>query len=200
MQRPPAITIRGLREKAEIDADVRKRLDKLATFCPSIVAARVLVEPAERHHRHGNRYRVRIELSVPGEEIVVAHEASSRPDARTRAEGTKRKQDEPDRTHKDPAVALRNAFVAAGRRLQDYVRRRRGSVKRHNAAPEGRVVRMFPAKGYGFLAADDGHEVYFHEHSVLGGVFDELVVGARVTFVEERGDRGPQASTVRPAP
>jgi cold shock CspA family protein/ribosome-associated translation inhibitor RaiA len=199
MPRPPVITIRGIREKEMIDAEVRKRLEKLRTFCSSIVSARVLVELAERHRRHGNRYRVRIDLTVPGEEIVVAHEAGARPDARARAAGTIRKQDESAREDKDPAIAIRKAFTAAGRRLQDYVRRQRGTVKRHSPAPEGRVVRMFPQKGYGFLAADDGHEVYFHEHSVLGGLFGDLAVGARVTFVEEPGDRGPQASTVRPA-
>ena len=42
-----------------------------------------------------------------------------------------------------------------------------------------------------------GYEVYFHRNSVLDGAFRRLTVGARVTFVEEVGDKGPQASTVR---
>jgi cold shock CspA family protein len=197
MHLPPTITVRGIREAEAIEAEVRKRLDKLGTYCPSIMGARVLIEPAERHHRDGNRFHVRIDLTVPGEEIVVSREASLRPDARARAVQSTRKQDEPDRVHKYPAVAIRDAFDVARRRLQDYVRRQRGAVKLHVPSPEGRVARLFPSEGYGFLEADDGHEVYFHEHSVIGGAFGDLTVGARVTFVEERGDKGPQASTVR---
>ena len=50
---------------------------------------------------------------------------------------------------------------------------------------------------FGFLEAADGHEVYFHRNSVLDGLFSRLAVGTRVTFVEEIGEKGPQASTVK---
>jgi cold shock CspA family protein len=53
------------------------------------------------------------------------------------------------------------------------------------------------AEGYGFIEASDGREIYFHRNSVLGDGFDDLEVGATVTFNEEQGERGPQASTVR---
>ena len=197
MHLPPTITFRRMRATDALEAEIRARLEKLDTYCPSIMAARVLVEQAERHHRDGNRYHIRLDLTVPGEEIVISHEASLRPDARALAARQTRKQDEPDRSHTDAGFAIREAFAAARRRLQDYVRRQRGSVKVHTPQPLGRVVRLFPSKAYGFLEAADGHEVYFQGSSVLGGAFDDLEVGSRVAFVEERGEKGPQASTVR---
>jgi cold shock CspA family protein len=59
------------------------------------------------------------------------------------------------------------------------------------------VVRLFPLEEYGFIEAEDGHEVYFQRNSVLHDAFDRLVVGSEVSFVEEEGDKGPQASTVK---
>jgi len=197
MQVPPTITFRHVRRTAPLEAAIRKQLDKLERFCPTLMAAHVLMEPAERRHRDGNRYHVRIDLTLPGEQIVVANEASLRPAARAKAQSRTRKQDEPERTHQYAAVAIRDAFAAARRRLQDAVRRQRGAVKRHTPQPHGRVARLHPAEGYGFLEARDGHEVYFHRRSVLGDAFDDLEVGRRVAFVEEPGDKGPQASTVR---
>jgi cold shock CspA family protein len=49
---------------------------------------------------------------------------------------------------------------------------------------------------YGFLTSDDGREIYFHKNSVLGRAFPPLHVGTAVRFVEEAGEKGPQASTV----
>jgi cold shock CspA family protein len=56
---------------------------------------------------------------------------------------------------------------------------------------------LFPERGYGFLTTSDGREVYFHQNSVLGNKFKDLKIGTEVRFVEEPGDKGPQASTVR---
>jgi cold shock CspA family protein len=58
------------------------------------------------------------------------------------------------------------------------------------------VVKLFPEEGHGFLESEDGREVYFHRNSVLGRGFDRLDIGNEVRFVEERGEEGPQASTV----
>jgi cold shock CspA family protein len=70
-------------------------------------------------------------------------------------------------------------------------------VKHHEAEPTG-IVKSVDAFGeFGFLEAADGHEVYFHRNSVLDDAFSRLTVGARVTFVEEMGEKGPQASTVK---
>jgi cold shock CspA family protein len=197
MQLPPVITFRRLRGTNALDADIRTRLEQLERYAPGLMAARVLVEPAERHHRDGNRVHVRIDLTLPGGEVVVSHEASLRPTARALAAQRTWKSNEPDRAHTHAAFAVREAFAVARRRLQDRVRRRRGSVKVHVEQPRGRVIRLSPSRTHGFLEAADGHEVYFHKRSVLDDAFDDLEVGSLVTFVEERGEKGPQASTVR---
>lgn len=59
------------------------------------------------------------------------------------------------------------------------------------------VVRIDPFGEFGFLETDDGREIYFHRNSVLEGAFSQLAEGSRVTFAEEVGDKGPQASTVK---
>jgi cold shock CspA family protein len=58
-------------------------------------------------------------------------------------------------------------------------------------------VGLDPSGEFDFLEASDGQEVYFHRNSVLDGAFSRLAVGSRVTFTEEAGDKGAQATTVR---
>lgn len=197
MQIAPTITFRRLRGAEQLEATIRERLARLETFVPSIIGAHVTVELAERHHRQGNRYHVRIALTLPGEQIVVKHETSLRPGLRALGVERTRKHDSPDPGHRHAKVAVREAFEAARRRLQDYARRRRGAVKTHIAPPEGRVLRLSQDRGFGFIEAPDGHEVYFQKTSVLAKAFGRLKAGSRVIFVEESGDKGPQASTVR---
>ena len=79
-----------------------------------------------------------------------------------------------------------------------YARRRRGQKKNHEPAPAARVAKLFPTEDYGFLETRDGRELYFHKNSVLNHGFERLEIGAEVSFTEELGDKGPQASTVRP--
>jgi cold shock CspA family protein len=59
------------------------------------------------------------------------------------------------------------------------------------------VSQLLPVDGYGYIEAPDGHEVYFQKSSVLGNAFGKLTVGSAVSYVEESGEKGPQASTVR---
>ena len=193
----PTITFRGLRGTGKLETDIRTRLANLERYCPSIIEARVIVERAMRHHRDGNRFHVRIELGVPGEDVIITHEASLRPELRARAVDRVHKADELDPEHRHAKVAVREAFEAARRRLQDYTRHRRGAVKTHTPPPAGRIARLFPSQGYGFIEAADGHEVYFQQTSVLDRKFERMKVGSRVAFVEEPGRQGPQASTVR---
>jgi len=197
MQLTPTITFRGIDPSAALEAEIRTRIGKLETYCRSIMGCHVLVELAERHHETGNHYHVRIDLTVPGEEIVVSHEASLHATAKDVDMETATKAAEPDPERKHPQVAVREAFDIARRRLQDYARRQRGTVKDPARQPRGRVAQLFPIDEYGYIEAEDGHEVYFQESSVLKGAFDRLTVGSAVSFVEEPGEKGPQASTVR---
>jgi cold shock CspA family protein len=93
---------------------------------------------------------------------------------------------------------IRDAFKEARRRLQDYTRRASPKAKRHETMPAGRVIKLVPDEGYGFLEATDGHQVYFHRNSVLNRAFNRLKLGSQVAFVEELGEKGAQASTVKP--
>lgn len=173
MKLPLQITVRNASISEVVKEDIRKKAAKLDQFSDYIMACRVTVEAPHRHHRQGLRYNVRIDITVPGAELVV-----------------RRQQ------HEDIYVAVRDAFDAARRRLEDYERKLRGDVKLHRSSPHGQVVRLFPEEGYGFLEAPDGHEVYFHKNSVLNNGFDRMGVGTEVRFVEEMGVKGPQASTV----
>jgi cold shock CspA family protein len=76
------------------------------------------------------------------------------------------------------------------------VSRAQGQVKHHEGLPIGTIVRIDPSGEFGFLETSDGQEVYFHRNSVLADGFSRLTVGSRVTFAEEPGDKGAQATTV----
>ena len=116
MQTPLQITFHQLPPSPALEADVRQRVDALATFFGRIVSCRVLIEAPHHHHQQGRHYRVRIEIGVPGEQIVVGRS----PDEHA--------------AHADPYVAVRDAFRAARRQLEDHVSRLRPDAKSH-AAP-----------------------------------------------------------------
>ena len=120
MQLTPTITFRGIDPSAALEAEIRTRIGKLETYYRSIMGCHVLVELAERHHETGNRYHVRIDLTVPGEEIVVAHEAGLHATAQDVDAEKATKEAEPDPERKHARVAVREAFDIARRRLQDY--------------------------------------------------------------------------------
>jgi cold shock CspA family protein len=174
------IAFRDMEPSVAVEAAVREHTAELDRFYDRIVSRRVVIEMPHRHHHQGRLYAVRIELGVPGREIVIGRAPTEH------------------HAHEDVYVALRDAFGAAKRQLEDHVRRERGDTKRHEAAAEGRVARLFPERGFGFLTTADGREIYFHRNSVVDGSFDRLVSGTPVRFVEELGEKGPQASTVRP--
>lgn len=60
------------------------------------------------------------------------------------------------------------------------------------------VTQIFPQEGYGFLrTVDEDREIYFHKNSVLHNDFERLTVGTGVRYVEEEGEKRPQATTVQ---
>lgn len=62
---------------------------------------------------------------------------------------------------------------------------------------EGRVKWFNESKGYGFIETDGGHDVFVHFSSIEEEGFKTLREGERVSFDEERGAKGPQATKVR---
>jgi cold shock CspA family protein/ribosome-associated translation inhibitor RaiA len=197
MQSPLQITFRNITPSATIEEWVRTEADKLDSFYTRVMGCRVAIEVPHRHHRKGSPYHIRIELTVPGEEIVVKREPSLSHRARQLGETDIKKHLEVRTPHKNLRAAINDAFRAAGRRLQDYARRQRGDVKSHPSLQVARVGKILQDQGYGFLTSGDGRGIYFHKNSVLNGAFSHLKVGTRVSFVEELGEKGPQASTVR---
>ena len=124
METPPTVTFRGVQYPAALETDIRTRLARLERYYPSIVSARVRVDLSGRH-RGGNRYRVLVELGVPGADVIIAHDASIRASLLARGARRARKKDEPNSDHRHAHIAIREAFDAARRRLQDYARKRR---------------------------------------------------------------------------
>jgi cold shock CspA family protein len=194
------ITFRNMKPSEEIEGWIRAEAAKLDTLYSQVMGCRVAVEVPHRHHKRGRPYHIRIDLTVPGGEIVVKREPSLSARARQLDEREIKKNSEVKIIHKSLRTAINDAFKAAGRRLQDYARRQRGDIKSQSLLPEARVTKVLPDEGYGFLTSDDGREIYFHKNSVLGRAFPRLKVGTIVRFVEEAGEEGPQASTVRIVP
>jgi cold shock CspA family protein/ribosome-associated translation inhibitor RaiA len=197
MQSVLQITFRNMKPSAAIEEWIREEADKLDSFYKRVMACRVAVEMPHRHHKRGSPYHIRINLAVPGEEIVVKREPSLSHRARQLGETGIKKHLEVKAPHKNLRIAINDAFRAAGRRLQDYARRQRGDVKSHTPLQVARVGKILPDEGYGFLTSDDAREIYFHKSSVLNRAFSRLKVGTSVNFIEELGEKGPQASTVR---
>jgi cold shock CspA family protein/ribosome-associated translation inhibitor RaiA len=203
MKIPLQITFRNMAPSPAIESNVREKAAKLDDFYDGIMSGRVIIEAPHRHHHKGKAYAVRIDLTVPGGELVINRApkrlAAAKLNLSEEVEKDLAEVHEPSKhaAHEDLYVAIRDAFNAAGRKLQDHARRRRGKVKVHEPAAVARIAKLFPFEDYGFLQTSDGREVYFHKNSVLAPGFDRLEVGHEVHFAEEPGEKGPQASTVR---
>ncbi len=108
MQIPLQITIRDVEQSEALEKHIREKAEKLDEFFNHIMSCRVVVEVPHKHHRQGKHFNVRIDIGVAGGEIAV------------------------NRDHaEDVYVALRDAFDAAKRQLEDYARKLRGDVKTH---------------------------------------------------------------------
>ena len=181
MQLPLQITFRDMVPSDAVEANIRERATRLDRFYDHIMSCRVVVESPHAHHHKGRLFQVKIDVTVPDGELTVNH-------------GHHHK----DHSHEDVYVAIRDAFAALRRQLEDYVQKRRGKTKRHEPPAHGRILSMEPDGDYGRIETPDNRVIYFHRNSVLNSGFDRLDVGSEVRFVEEPGDSGPQASTVAP--
>ncbi|PIR24700.1 MAG: RNA polymerase subunit sigma-54 [Deltaproteobacteria bacterium CG11_big_fil_rev_8_21_14_0_20_42_23] len=110
---PLQITFKELPHSAAIEAAVRKKAEKLNRFSNHIIRCHVVIEALQHHHQHGNIFHINILITLPGKEIIV----SRNPDQH--------------QAHEDIYVAIRDAFNAAKRQVQDYVNEQQGKVKYH---------------------------------------------------------------------
>jgi ribosome-associated translation inhibitor RaiA/cold shock CspA family protein len=178
MQFPPEITFRGFPPSEAMEAKIRERIARLERLHGLITGCRVVVESEHRHHNKGNLFQVRIDLTVPGSELVVSRD----PDQ--------------DHSHEDPYVVLRDAFDAMERRLESFSQRRRGDVKNHAVPQVGLVSEINPE--FGRIDTQDGRSLYFHRNSVTNDGWDALEVGSAVQYLETDGEEGPKAARVVP--
>ena len=114
MQLPVQVTFHGMAHSAALEQAIQERAAKLEHFHPHLVSCRAVVEEAARHKLQGKQFVVRLDIKVPGGEIAVSREHSE-----------------------DPYVAVRDAFDAARRQLEDHARRQRGDVKSHAPGQTG---------------------------------------------------------------
>lgn len=180
MQVPVEIVFKHLEHSDAIEQRALEESVKLEQFYDRITSCRVVIERPQRRRHKGDLYVVRIVLAIPGAgDVVVNRDAGL------------------DHAHEDVFVAIRDSFKAARRQLQDLASKRQGHVKHHDEPPRGRIASLFPDTGHGFIASADGRQVYFHRNSVEGNQFDALKPGQTVSFSEDRGDKGPQATFVK---
>jgi cold shock CspA family protein len=179
MQRPLKINFRNMGPSEAVEARIRQNVEKLERSCDRLLGCRVVLEAPHAHQQKGGLYHTRIELDLQGQVIVVNRE--------------------PD-LHKgssDIYVSIRDAFAAAERQLQKHAKRRQGEMKTHETADQGQISELNPAMDYGRIITAAGDDIYFHRNSILNADFAALQIGTRVSFIEEEGNEGPQASSVR---
>jgi ribosomal subunit interface protein len=105
MEVPLQITFRDIEPSEAVEARIREKVAKLEQYYDRITSCRVVISAPHRHRHKGKLYEVTVDLVLPGEELVVAHEGKS------------------DHAHEDIYVAIRDSFEAARRQLKKYVRR-----------------------------------------------------------------------------
>lgn len=174
MQVPLQITIRDIEHSEFIEQKIRKKAEKLNSLSDQIIACHVVVEVTQDHKHKGKLYNLRINLTVPGKELVVNHNAQE-----------------------NLYVSIRDAFNDMMRQLEERVRKLHGEVKTHPDLMQGKIVRIFEDDDFGFISTVNGEEYYFNADNVLHNRFKKLAVGTEVSFVESMGDEGPQAHRVR---
>lgn len=167
------ITTRDIPHSEALESHIREKAEKLGKFYPHIMSCRIVVELPHKHHHQGRLFDVHIDMTVPGSELVVNRVANE-----------------------DVYVAVRDAFNAAKRQLEDHARRQRGDTKLHAPVLQGKVIHLFKAENYGFIETSDGQELYFHRDNLSGHDFDQLAAGDEVQFLEDIGSEGYQAKRV----
>lgn len=114
MRIPLEVTFRHMEPSAAAEARIAEKVAKLEQIHDQLTRCQVIVEAPHEHSRQGKLFHVSIDMTVPGGELLVT-----------------RGHHHQSHAHEDVYVAIRDAFDAAKRRLEDYARQQRGEVKRH---------------------------------------------------------------------
>jgi cold shock CspA family protein/ribosome-associated translation inhibitor RaiA len=178
MKVPAQIIFKDIPRYESIEQRIEVLTKKLDTFCDQIMSCRVVVAVPHQHHVQGNPYSIRIEMTVPGKEIIATAEPAEQSGI------------------DDVNLAINEAFDSAKRQLQDYMRRRRRQTKLHNKKPIGVISSLNFDEQYGYISTSEGEKIYFHANSIINGDFHKLTLGSLVSFEQEDGDQGAQASSI----
>lgn len=108
------ITFHGVDHSDAVENRIREKITKLEKIAERIISCHVVVEAPHKHGHKGKIYNVKIDLTVPGQEIVV----SRNPELR--------------HSHEDIYVAIRDSFNEAKRQLQELMSRRQSKTKQHH--------------------------------------------------------------------
>jgi cold shock CspA family protein len=181
MQVPLEIIFRNSEHSETLRSEIEREAKRLEKFYRRITSCHVTVIAPQTRHRHGGLFEINIRVAMPEHKDILVNKTHG-----------------DVHEHEYVAVAIKDAFDAAQRQIEDAVREMRGQVKPHQVEDHGRVAKFLAGGDYGFIETADGRQIYFHRNSVLDGDFNRLTVGSEVRFVEEIGEKGPQASTVRP--
>lgn len=112
MQSQLQITLHDVPHSAALDERIREKVDKLETLFPRVTACRVVIS-APHHHQQRRQFSVRLNITLPGNEVVVTRD-----------------------DHEDVYVLLRDAFLAARRELETVTRRHDRDGVTHAERPE----------------------------------------------------------------
>lgn len=174
MQVPSQITFRNIDDTQAIETRIQEKIDKLGRFYSHITFCKVVVDVPEKRKHQGKLFNVRIDIDVPGKPpLVITRDLNE-----------------------DLYVAIRDAFKAASRLLEEYARIKRGEVKMHQELSHGKIVRLFTHDRYGFIETPDGEEYYFQASNVLSPAFENLQIGDAVDFLESIAGDSLQALRV----
>ncbi|MBD3257130.1 HPF/RaiA family ribosome-associated protein [candidate division GN15 bacterium] len=181
MQVPLETSFRNVPRTPEIEELILDKVDKLEEVSDSLTTGEVVVERPHKSKQSGNPYRVRLTFNLPpGHRLTVERKSFD------------------GETELPLEAVVRDAFDALRRQLKETVERQRGEVKTHEDQQAGAVVDELQVRdGYGFLRTIDGRRVYFHANAVANDDFERLTTGCGVRFVEEEGEKGPQATVVQ---
>lgn len=183
MERPLEIAFHNMQSSEVLEAEIRRRVDRMDKRYARLVGCRVSVEALHQQHQTGNLYEVHITVSVPGRDLAVSRTPNN----------AKQRYANPD-----AYVSVRDAFDAAERQLESFKDQLRGNTaKPTGSAVAGQVALIEPGADHGFLLTSTGSQLYFHRDSVTNGRFEDLTPGTVVHYVEEAADTGPVATKVR---
>ena len=159
--------------QVKIDEEKEKLVRHFAGF---VLHLRVSIT-GTAHHKEGG-YELKLVASVPSDTVVVT------------------------RKGENVSPLLVEAFDVLAQQMKEMLRKKRQSQKgTDNSADEntqyGVIQKVSPFESYGFIASQDGREIYFHENALKDINIDILTEGDAVVYGESEGDKGPQASWVR---